>query len=165
MDPPCTHFDGERFLVLPVKREPGREVSEKLECGKCGKLWRPSRGEFWIHAEELADLESRTEAAGRENAELRALVEEARPHIKGAFALPRHPDLRIRRAEPRPRRVILRYDLDKAPPGEPEAEFRAWAKGEGLHVRGGSEYAAAGCWLFEVDAQPKTMPAHISVDG
>ena len=74
MTQPCSHFDGETFLVRPLaSAKPG--VSDKLECPKCGALWRPGRGEFWIHVEEVLDLQARTEALEKDNNRLRHLLE------------------------------------------------------------------------------------------
>lgn len=74
-EPACNHFDGESFLVRPAIRGPQREGSSKLECPKCGAVWRPARGEYWLHVEEVLDLRSQMEALATDNAQMRQLLE------------------------------------------------------------------------------------------
>jgi hypothetical protein len=177
-EPACTHFDGESFLVRPAIRGPEKAVSAKLECPKCGTVWRPAKGEFWIHAEELVDLQSRTEAMHRENTELRQLLENAAPlvvadakvhaELRAVRDRP-YPDGRLRKAEPKQSPpVILRYDTGPGggwPGKEGETAFRQWAQREGLYIRGATEYPEFRCWLFEVDKVPPTLPGPIRRDG
>lgn len=171
-EPACTHFDGATFLVRPDVRSP-----LKLECPKCGTRWRPTKGEAWVHQEELADVIARTDATHRENSELRQLLEDAAPLLvadakvharaKAAKEMP-YPDGRLKKAEPKQTPpIILRYDTSgPGLPGKPgELAFRMWAQTEGLYIRGATEYPEHRCWLFEVDKVPPSMPGHIRQDA
>lgn len=45
---PCVHHSEGLSLLRPDERNPS-----KVFCSGCGERWRPVRGEFWIHKDEV----------------------------------------------------------------------------------------------------------------